>query len=103
MKYKKLAISSDDESFENIRFHGINYILMQGDAVIRSPLEEGRLRPDWREQEYGVVTSEDYFYAFRVEPMEKGKSRRLEIVVGSEGQELLVKEVEKIASEKDFS
>lgn len=89
MKYIKLETNSNDEEFEDTRFHIINYILRQGEVIIRSPIDEGRSRPDSREEEYAIVVGEELAYSFHIEPFKRGKQRRLEIsVLGDDSQKL---------------
>jgi hypothetical protein len=88
MEYKTLYTSNQDGAdFEYTRWHVLNYILGQGNVVIRSPLQKGRNRPEWTEEEFATVTSDKRIYSFYVEPVEKGKIRNLQIIVGSDNKE----------------
>ena len=90
MEYKKLISVSTDNDFEDVRHHIINYILRQGNALIRSDLQEGRSRPDWKDEEYGSVASQNCLYFFKIDPFVSGKVRKLEIVLCGDNKDILL-------------
>jgi len=84
----RLHINSG-EGFDDVRHHTLNYILQQGEIAIRSPLAEGRNRPPVNEEEFATVMFDNGFYSFYVEPVQKGKSRNMQIVIWSIDKETL--------------
>jgi len=97
MRRQTLYTNSEDSEFEDVRFHGVDYILRQGDIIMRSPLEKGRRRPPVNEGEYGVVINEKYVYVFSVQPAKRKSIRELEITVACEDEKGLAEEVKRLA------
>jgi len=102
MKYQKITTTSEDKSFENVRFQVINYIFRQGDVVLGNPLLSDRLRPTCEKEEYGTVVSEDSFYSFHIGPLKKGQIRKLEIVVGSDSLDILQKNISELKKNNEL-
>jgi len=99
MIYRTLNISSHtNQGFERFRWHGINYILRQGEVLERSSLEPGRMRHNYNEEEFGLVTFDSGFYFFYVEPSETGKSRNLRVVVADSDELEVDKRVSELSS-----
>lgn len=105
MDYKTLEISTDDgpEKFEYARWHILNYILRNGEIVVRSPLQEGRMRPQVQEVEFGTVTFDRGFYSFHVDPRTSGNVRTLRIVVGSNDDGDLIGRVRELTVRSDLT
>ena len=92
MEYLKLNIASEKgkSDFEHVRWHVINYILRQGEVVIRSPVTRERMRPECDKEEFGTVVHNSGFYSYHIDPAQKSKTRKLQIVVGHPDKKKLV-------------
>ena len=98
IKYRKLEAKFIDDnsllndtnwrSFEQTRWHSINYILMEGGNVLRSHHNQRgkkRNRPGWIKEEFGTIIGKNCFYSFHVDPSNffRAGDRSLKIIVGS--------------------
>ncbi|MDP3882368.1 MAG: hypothetical protein Q8Q31_05820 [Nanoarchaeota archaeon] len=88
----KASTKEHGPDFEEIRFHGLNYLLNRG-GVVEAQMSSGfgedeRRRPECYAEESAILTTNGGIYTYHVDPAEKKRDRRLAVTISTTSSEI---------------